>query len=138
MLYFGVHFSRWHLKITALSDGFAIIDVLDLPCMHAKKVLPWANALKNCPEEPTQWFIDENDFYNPDFPTEIFHFHDHTYTVFLVNHRALCELMQFIEEFTLVLHKASQFPQADFFLACAIRLFHKNHCQKFASDAMPF
>lgn len=138
MLYFGVHFCRWHLKITALSDGFAVIDVLNSSNIQAKSIHAWANALKSSPEEPTQWYIDENEYYNPDFPTEIFQFHDHTHTVFLVNHRAVCDLMQFIEEFTLVMHKVSQFPQSDFFLASAIRLFHKNHCQKLSSGEMPF
>lgn len=137
MLYFGVHFARLQLKITALSQGFAVIDVLNLSFLQAKQVQAWANALKNCPEEPTQWFIDEHDFYQPDYPTEIFQFQDHTNTVFLVNHRALCELMQFSQELTAVVKNASALPPADFFLASAIRLFHENHCKQLTPAARP-
>jgi hypothetical protein len=126
MLYFGVHFSRRHLKITALSQSFAVIDVLDWSYMQVKEVKAWANALKNNPEEPTQWFIDEKDFFNPDFPAQSFRFSEQENTVFLVNHRALCELMQFIRQFSWLMQDTSQSPLSDFFLASAIRVFHKN------------
>lgn len=138
MLYIGVHFFRRRLKITALSQGFAVIDVLELSCIQAKEVNPWANALKKSPEEPTQWFIDEKDFFNPEFPAENFRFSDHENTVFLVNHRALCELMQFIREFALGMYDTSMSPQTDFFLASAIRIFHKNDCKLLTPEIPDF
>jgi hypothetical protein len=138
MLYFGVHFACWHLKITALSQGFAVIDAVAFPFVPAGQLRAWANALKNSPTEPAQWFIDENDFYQPDYPTEIFQFQDPTNTVFLVNHRALCELMQFSQELTAAVKNASALPPADFFLASAIRLFHANHCKRLTPAARPW
>ena len=138
MLYFGVRFARGQLKITALSQGFAVIDVLNLSFLQAKQVQAWANVLKNCPEEPTQWFIDEHDFYQPDYPTEVFQFQDQSNTVFLVNHRAVCELMQFSQELTAVVKNAAALPPADFFLASALRLFHEHHCKRLIPAAQPW
>lgn len=126
MLYLGVHFSRHYINIIALSEGFAIMGEQAFHFTRASQLLKWINSLKEYSNENAKWFLDENDFYNPDYPTDLFHFSDEYNTVVLVNHRALYDMMLFMKEATLQNKISNHIYQASFFLASSIRIFHQN------------
>jgi hypothetical protein len=129
MLYFGVQLNHHSLKITALSPGFALLTVDSFHFGQASDFNKWVSHLKETPDEPTQWFFDENELNHPNFPHHFFDFIGADDALFTVNHRALCNLMQFISE-ALVCQKITVGKQdSDFFLASALRIFAQQHLQ---------
>jgi len=136
MLYLGAHFFRNRIKITALSQGFAIIAEETFFLSHTKQIFQWVNSLKQKTTEKVKWFIDEADFYNPDYPIDLLQLHDEYNALFLVNHRALCNMIQFVQEIiSRRIIANSTIVETDFFLASAIRIFNQRNLKYFKPDS---
>ena len=138
MLYFGVCFIRGGFKVTALSQGFAIIDEKLYRIAQAQQFWQWVAEVRTTPDEPAHWFIDENDFDNPDYPTELFHFTNDYDSLFLVNHRALCDMLQFVQEILVLAKFSNSMLNAEFLLASAVRIFQQQFTDPFESEPLLF
>jgi hypothetical protein len=138
MLYFGVTFNRSGFNVTALSQGFATVDERTFHIGQTEQFQQWVVDIKATPREPALWFFDECDFNNPDYPTDFFRFNDDCNSVFLVNHRPLCNLRQFIFEILTVSTSHKSALATEFVLASALRIFHELDVKPVKSDPLFF
>ena len=136
MLYLGVRFMRFSFKVTAMSQGFATIDQKLFRVSQYQQVRQWLASIKSTPDEPAMWFIDENDFNNPDYPTELFRFDDEYNSLFLVNHRALCDMMQFVREICMRAKGGDTTIESEFLLASAVRVFQQQLCKPLITNTI--
>ena len=131
MIYFGVSLFHNCFKIVALSEGFAPLDENTFHVKQQNKLQQWIASLKIQPTEPAQWFFDELEFNNPDYPSSVFHFNDDYNSIYLVNHRKLLNVVQFFYEW---LAREQAFPlmqETAFFLASSIRIFDAKELKPF-------
>ena len=139
MIYFGVQLLPQAFKVVALSQGFALIDDKFFGVEQYDQIIKWSNSLKSNTDEPAQWFFDEKDFNNPDYPGLVLESLDDCNAIFLVNHRKLVNVLQFFYEWI-----AREFdcyftpkPETAFFLASAIRIFDDKQLIRFIPDDYP-
>ena len=107
MIYFGVDLLDCAYSITALSEGFAVLDSRDFytnfTAFSEKRngnsivyendlIFNWANSIKCKHKEKSYWYFDEYNFYHylPKF--EIFKVNKFFDELFLVDHRRLINL----------------------------------------------
>jgi hypothetical protein len=127
MIYLGVHFCRNAVNITALSDGFALLCEKHFYNLQSEAFHKWLDDLKTDPDEPVRCFVDESQFRQPAFPTHFFDsLQDEPNSLFLVNHRALSNLIQFFHEWLVPLQTPAPKIQIPLVLASANRIFD-NH-----------
>ena len=123
MLYLGVELFSYAFTITALSDGFARLGQKNFRLSNSNSWQYWVNQLKVNPQEPLRWFLDAADFQNPDYPAHLFDLSGEFSTVYLVNHRALCNLRQFLYERLGTTNGRNNDLEMSFVLASANRIF---------------
>lgn len=138
MTYFGVQLLPQAFKIVALSQGFALIDECCFNVEEYDKIKPWINSVKINPYESAKWFFDEKEFNSVDYPGFVFESLDESNSIFLVNHRKLCNAFQFFREWIAREFDFAPRTEPAFFLASAIRIFDDKHLIHFTPDNYPF
>lgn len=132
MLYSGVEFDRTGFTVTVLSETFAWLgenrfyNTSPQPSLSA-----WMAQFKEKSTEPVAWHFDATDWRNPDLPTYLFDFPDAVDRLFLVNHRALCNLVQFLTESRGGLVTNTNFLKKSFLLASVRRLLSSQQIKRF-------
>jgi hypothetical protein len=137
MLYFGVGFIRSGFKVTVLSQGFATVDQKLFYVGQDELFRQWVADIKTSHEEPAMWFFDEKDFHNPEYNSEVFYFANEYDSLFLVNHRALCNIRQFGRELFALCNVYNSDIETEFVLASAMRIFHQQDLKPFNPDLFP-
>lgn len=128
MIYLGVHSAITSFNVIALADSFAQLGHENFSGIHSKGFRQWLDSLKTCADEPVQWFFDQYQYRNPGCSTKVFGFDDNTDSIFLVNHRALYNRMQFVYQW--LINQRILTPhhtlEVALFLASARMLFDEN------------
>jgi len=138
MIYFGVQLLPQAFKVVALSQGFALIAENYFNVEQYDKFKPWIDSVKTESDEPAQWFFDEKEFYNTEYPGFVFEFLDECNSIFLVNHRKLVNVIQFFYEWIAREYHFSPIPDTPFLLASAMRTFDDKQLKQFIPDNFPF
>ena len=137
MIYFGVQLLPQAFRVVALSQGFALIDERCFNDEQYDQIMPWSDSLKISTDETAQWFFDEKEFNNADYPGFVFESLDECNSIFLVNHRKLVNVIQFFYEWIAREYYFSPIPETAFFLASAIRIFEAKQVIQFIPDPQP-
>lgn len=130
MIYFGVDLYPKSFNIVCLTDCYALIDRKYFEFDKLNKFRQWIQECKSEPHEICQWFFDEKKYNDMDDPDSIFHFsdeyHDNSNYVYLVNHRKLINLIQFLYEW--IIHEYDFFGEINkaFILASSFRIFEQD------------
>ena len=122
MIYLGIELTRSGFKTTALSETFAMISENQFYFSQPEGYLTWLENLKNEPTEQVQIFMDELKSAH-DCPNYIINCNKHFYSVFLVNHRALSNLIHFLSECFAQRNLAAAQFERSWVLASARRIF---------------
>jgi hypothetical protein len=138
MLYAGVEFDRSGFTVTVLSDSFARLAEQRFHRLPPLSVLTWIARFKSKSTELVRWYFDDADWVQAEFPTHLFTFADHCNSVYLVKHRLLCNLNQFLLEWNAsVLMSAIQIKKS-FLLASTSRLMGHDQLKRMVTDSQPF
>jgi hypothetical protein len=134
MIYCGVQLYPGSFKIVALSEGFALIDEQFFHIDNHCDLTSWINSLKADPLEEIQWFFDEGEFNNKQYPAQLFHHLANDDDILLVNHRKLINIIQFFYEWMAQEEIFHMMPTKAFVLASAPRIFSEQELVSFYPD----
>jgi hypothetical protein len=126
MLQVGVELYAYGFTITVLSDAFAQLGQRKFRFSDCEDWKHWVNQFKNPYGETTCYYFDDYDFTNPDYPGHLFDAFNRGDFVYLVNHRLVCNLRQFLVEFFAQLNIRNDVLDMSFILASAVRLFSED------------
>jgi hypothetical protein len=126
MLHVGIELYAYGFTITVLSDGFAQLGQRKFRFSDCKGWIHWVNQFKNTGNEAACYYFDTYDFSNPDYPGHLFESFIHDDFVYLVNHRLVCNLRQFLVEFFAQFNIRNDVLAMSFILASAPRLFSED------------
>jgi hypothetical protein len=138
MIYLGVKLFPESFKVTALSQGFALLGKRYFTVDKYDKIKPWIDSIKIYPRESTRWFFDDKEFNDSQYAECIFDSLNDSNVIYLVNHRALLNITQFFYEW--IAQEELYFtprPDPEFFLASAIRLFNSKQIKSYSLDLVP-
>ena len=114
MIYFGVDLRECGCSITALSEGFAVLDSKNFYTKFTafsnkenksgiddenNNICNWADSLKCLDKEKTYWYFDECHFLYYLYNFDNFGLNKFFDEFFLVDHRRLINLHKFLNEF---------------------------------------
>ncbi len=126
MLYFGVYLHKSSLKITALSEGFAHLDTKYFEFNEIDRMYQWIDSFKLETNEKCSLFFDESNYKECGRSPFESYFDDGYNYFYLVKHRKLLDIMQFLYEFALKTESPIMFDfDSTFILASTFRLFGK-------------
>jgi len=132
MIYLGIEITPSGFKSTALAETFAKIGEKQFYITQPESYLSWLEKIKTEPTETVQIFIDEQE--NPrKCLSYIFDANNNSCLIFLVNHRALSNLIHFLDEWLGRLNLSKHDLERSFVLASARRLFQ----QKLLTQIVP-
>jgi hypothetical protein len=136
MTYFGVDLLECRCSITALSEGFAVLDSREFYTKFNENndISNWANSIKCQHKEKSYWYFDEQNFHRYFNNFNNFGFIKLFEEFFLVDHRRLINLHTFLNE-SLALWGDSFSIKFDMshLLASSTRLFNCNDIKILAS-----
>jgi hypothetical protein len=98
MLSAGVEFERIGFTVTLLSETYAWLAENSFSNARAPSVLSWLAAFKSKAPEKVRWYFDATAWAQDDNPTHLFRFTDAMNPIYLIKHRALCNLGHFWQE----------------------------------------
>ena len=123
MLYSGVEFDRSSFKVTVLSETYARLAEKRFYISPPPAVLPWLAQFKNNSDEPVRWYFDQDDWNHDEYATNYFNFTDSLNSIFLVNHRAFSNLIQFLLEWRICQNCVTNQLPRSMLLASVSRFF---------------
>ena len=124
MLYLGVKLYKNSFKITALTEGFAHLGAKYFGIEENNYARQWINSIKNKSNEACSWFFDEFNYTENSKDSFKFCYDNENDYIYLINHRKLQNIIQFIYEFALKTEEPIMFDiDSTFILASAVRLF---------------
>jgi len=137
MLQVGVELYAYGFTITVLSDGFAQLGQKKFRFTDCKDWMHWVNQFKINYGEAACYYLDAYDFSHPDFPGYLFEAPGYSDFVYLVNHRLLCNLKQFLLEFCAKLNIRNDVVDMSVILASAARLFSDDDLNTSVIEYLP-
>ena len=140
MLYFGVKLNSNGYKITVLSESFACLDIKYFDAKDFENLYNWADSFKYKDLEKCYWFFDEYNFNKyaaaaSNFTAPGFYLDLYSSDIYLVNHRKLLNIIQFLYEWAV--HTESYLTldiDMSFLLASAFRLFDSDDFKYFKPE----
>jgi hypothetical protein len=137
MIYCGVQLFSDSCHVVAVSDAFAVIDQRHFSLKQQDQPIPWLESLKVNPREAVHWFFDELNLYAHKQTAIRLAIRDDQVT-FIINHRKLANLRQFIYEWMAQDTMFASPPDMALILASAKRLFDDNDRRRCFIDDLPF
>jgi len=123
MLYFGVTLHDCSLKITVLSESFAHLGTRYFND-NGNRLHKWIDSFKSNTYEKCFWYFDEVNFENHKDTFSSICFDYYHEDIYLVNHRKLLNIIQFLYEWAVHTESYLTFDiDHTYILASAIRLF---------------
>ena len=123
MLYFGVNLCDHSFKITVLSESFAHIETRYFN-KKENQLNKWIDSFKTNISEKCIWYFDEFNFNNHKDTFLTLSFDYYCSDIYLVNHRKLLNIIQFLYEWAVHTESYLTFDiDHTFILASSTRLF---------------
>ena len=139
MLNLGIHLYNGSLKITALSEGFAYPGAKYFEFQQIDRMYQWIDSFKIETKERCSWFFDENNYKKRNSAFFEFCFNGANDYFYLINHRKLQNIIQFLYEFALKTENPIMFDiDPTFILASATRLFTYQEIKSFEPEIYAF
>jgi len=127
MIYFGVKLFPNAFKIVALSQSFAFLGKRFFITDHFDQSKQWTDELKLDGYESAQWFFDDKEFKNPQYPARLFQLLKSGNTIYLVNNRRLNEMTRFLYDWQRYKQIRPLKIETAYVLASATRFFDEQH-----------
>ncbi len=125
MLYCGVNLSLIRFKITVLSESYAFLETKYFDKEEIDRFYKWMNSFKYNNSEKCCWFFDEYNFYKYSDTAAYFEFQNGD--IYLVNHRRILNIIQFLYEWAVHTESYLTFDIEDsYLLASAFRIFDQD------------
>ncbi|MBU1456996.1 MAG: hypothetical protein KKD01_19955 [Proteobacteria bacterium] len=139
MLYFGVDFNEHNFKISILTESFAHLDTKVFYFEEKQRYHKWLDSFKDNCREKCSWYFDEFDFINYENSASNFYYDNSYYEIYLVNHRKLLNIIQFLYEWAIHNESVLTFDiEKSLLLASAIRLFDDDDIKSYTPADCPF
>ena len=125
MLYLGVNLKIKCFKITVLSESYAFIETKYFDVEEIGRFYKWINSFKYNIHEKCCWFFDEYSFNKYSDTHSYFEFGNDE--VYLVNHRKIINIIQFLYEWAVHTESYLTFDiEESYLLASTFRIFNQN------------
>ena len=127
MLYCGIFLHADSFKITILTDGFAHLSTKYFKSEEYETMHQLIGSFQLNNDECCSWFFDEKNFNDKIKCASIFNFNEERQKIYLVNHRKLANMLQFLREWIIETEIILMCEiDTSFILASSIRLFDCN------------
>jgi hypothetical protein len=139
MLYIGVILHDHSLKLTVLSESFAYLGSKYLFDSEARCFYDWLNSHKCNQSETCLWYFDDVNFKNHKNILLAFCFDFYCNDVYLVSHRRVLNIFQFLYEWAV--HNESYLTfdiDESLILASSVRLFNPDEFIFYDPDSHRF
>lgn len=126
MLYLGVNLKIKCFKITVLSESYAYLDTRYFDLEDIDRFYKWMNSYKYDNSEKCSWFFDEYNFYK--YSDTVSYFELENSDIYLVNHRKLLNIIQFLYEWAVHTESYLTFDiEHSYLLASTFRIFDQDN-----------
>lgn len=139
MIYLGVDLHDSNFRITVLTESFAHLDTISFYIEEKKRLQQALDSFKYNYCEKCSWFFDELNFNTHENAASTFYFDNNYNEIYLVNHRKLINIIQFLYEWAVHTESVLTFDiNKSLLLASAIRLFDSDDIKSFKPEDCPF
>lgn len=139
MLYIGVVLQDQCLKVTVLSESFANLGSKYFYASEARCFYDWLNSHKRNPVESCVWYFDDSNFKKCKNILSNFCFDFYCNDVYLVCHRKIVNIIQFLYEWALHCENYLTFDiDQSLILASSARLFDSDEFRFYNPDSVKF